>query len=141
MPNGFTSEATAREAIKNFNAIKGVRFSYTRMYNELSAMMRIEDETERENAFTAFHISYLDEIAERALDKRALIESNPVIAEKNSTNAAKSVNIAYASTNLKSLTSVIMSIIDPEAEKKHAMTPAQLDAIKNYELGIIEKYS
>ena len=137
--NNKTIEKNIRSLIKSINKKTGANLSYSKLYNQIDSMLKIEDETERENAFVAFHIANMGNVSEKLLAKKGVFSSNIVIAEKYMYHDAMRYSITDASSDVHSLTGQFLSLIVPD--EKYIMNHRQLDAIHEYEMSVLKSHN
>ena len=137
--NNKTIEKNIRNLIKSINRKTGAKLSFSEMYSQIDAMFKIEDKTEREDAFVAFHIAYTGAISEKLLANKGIFSSNVIIAEKYMHHPAMRYSLTDASSDVHSLTGQFLSLIAPD--EKYVMNHKQLDAIHKYEMDVLRSHN
>ena len=77
--NNKTLKKEIRTMIKELNKQTGAKLSFTSLYEELSSVMNVENQTMREQEFLGFFNNGLGQLSDKMLTKRSAIMSSPIL--------------------------------------------------------------
>ena len=141
MPTNRELESQIKELIQERNAICGSKLSYSTMYSQLEAIMKIKDQKERDDAFLSFHCFYTHELSSKLLDQHSVFYSNEILGHRHANHPSMLYSISVDSKNVRWITDNILSMIDPEYAKKHLFNEEQIQAIHKFETDTLKSHS
>lgn len=130
-----------KRSIKDINKRMGTKFSYEDMYDDIGIIMRIENQTMKDQEFIGYYTRGIFTLSDKMLTRRSVIMSHPLLTEKYKDDPALQYSISEASDTMNSLISRIMNIIDPDAARGHVLSKEQLDTISTYQRDAIKDRS
>ena len=128
-----------KNSIKLSNKKTGAKISYNQVYEMVRNALTSESQQDFE--LIKCYCEIIKIIAENHLSRRAMMNSNVVLANKYSRNPGVNYTIVNITEDVKSWVESIGRIINPTYMESHPITEAQLRIIRDYQLAFLKSSS
>lgn len=128
-----------KNSIKLSNKKTGAKISYNRVYEMV--MNALASESQQDFELINCYCEIIKLIAEEQLSRRAMINSNVVLANKYSKDPGVDYGIIQITDDVKRWVDSIGRIINPTYMESHPITESQLRIIRDYQLAFLKSSS
>lgn len=128
-----------KNSIKSSNKKSGAKISYDQIYEMVNAALKTDAQQDLE--LIKCYSEIIKVIAEDHLSRRAMMNSNMVLANKYSKNPGVDYSIINITEDVKNWVESIGRIINPSYMENHPITENQLRTIRDYQLAFLKSSS
>ena len=128
-----------KNSIKSSNKKSGAKISYNQIYEMVNAALKTDAQQDLE--LIGCYCEIIKVIAEEHLSRRAMMNSNMVLANKYSKNPGVDYSIINITEDVKNWVESIGRIINPSYMENHPITENQLRTIRDYQLAFLKSSS